>query len=102
MRAAGDAIELAPMTFSFPPVRAGGAPVFNFRSEGPNWAAMPGVTRDTRPDAIMAWVTSADRFIGLVGINHRRRVPTAQPPVTCASDWELTVVRCGAFAPELR
>ena len=69
MRAAGDAIELAPMTFSFPPVRAGGAPVFNFRSEGPNWAAMPGVTRDTRPDAIMAWVTSADRFIGLVGIN---------------------------------
>jgi hypothetical protein len=41
MRAVGDAIELAPMTFSFPPVRAGGAPVFNFRSEGPNWAAMP-------------------------------------------------------------
>jgi putative SOS response-associated peptidase YedK len=34
MRAAGDEIELVPMTFSFPPGRPGGAPVFNFRSEG--------------------------------------------------------------------
>jgi hypothetical protein len=29
MRAAGDRIELAPMTFSFPAGRPGGAPVFN-------------------------------------------------------------------------
>jgi hypothetical protein len=35
MRAARDEIELVPMSFSFPPGRPGGAPVFNFRSEGP-------------------------------------------------------------------
>jgi putative SOS response-associated peptidase YedK len=34
MRAAGDEVELAPMSFSFPPGRPRGAPVFNFRSEG--------------------------------------------------------------------
>jgi putative SOS response-associated peptidase YedK len=34
MCAAGKVIELVPMTFSFPPARPGGAPVFNFRSEG--------------------------------------------------------------------
>jgi hypothetical protein len=34
MRAAENGIELVPMTFSFPPGREGGAPVFNFRSEG--------------------------------------------------------------------
>jgi putative SOS response-associated peptidase YedK len=34
MRVAGDDIELVPMSFSFPPGRPGGAPVFNFRSEG--------------------------------------------------------------------
>jgi putative SOS response-associated peptidase YedK len=34
MRATGNGIELVPMTFSFPPSREGGAPVFNFRSEG--------------------------------------------------------------------
>ena len=32
MRSAGDEIELLPMTFSFPPGRPGGAPVFNFRA----------------------------------------------------------------------
>jgi putative SOS response-associated peptidase YedK len=34
MCAAGNGIELAPMRFGFPPARSGGAPVFNFRSEG--------------------------------------------------------------------
>jgi putative SOS response-associated peptidase YedK len=34
MIAAGNEIELAPMTFAFPPARPRGAPVFNFRSEG--------------------------------------------------------------------
>jgi putative SOS response-associated peptidase YedK len=38
MRAAGNGIELLPMTFSFPPRRPGGAPVFNFRSEGRHFA----------------------------------------------------------------
>jgi putative SOS response-associated peptidase YedK len=38
MRAAGDEIELVPMSFSFPPGRSGGAPVFNFRSEGRHFA----------------------------------------------------------------
>jgi putative SOS response-associated peptidase YedK len=38
MRAAGDEIELVPMSFSFPPVRPGDAPVFNFRSEGRHFA----------------------------------------------------------------
>jgi putative SOS response-associated peptidase YedK len=38
MRAAGDEIELVPMTFGFPPRRQGGAPVFNFRSEGRDFA----------------------------------------------------------------
>jgi putative SOS response-associated peptidase YedK len=38
MRAADDGIELVPMTFSFPPSREGGAPVFNFRSEGRHFA----------------------------------------------------------------
>jgi putative SOS response-associated peptidase YedK len=38
MRAAGDEIELVPMPFSFPPGRSGGAPVFNFRSEGRHFA----------------------------------------------------------------
>jgi putative SOS response-associated peptidase YedK len=39
MRAAGDEIELVPMNFSFPPGRPGGAPVFNFRSEGRHFAS---------------------------------------------------------------
>jgi putative SOS response-associated peptidase YedK len=34
IRAAGNAVELAPMTFGFPPPRPKAAPVFNFRSEG--------------------------------------------------------------------
>ena len=34
MRAAGDRIELARMTFAFPPSGPKGGPVFNFRSEG--------------------------------------------------------------------
>jgi putative SOS response-associated peptidase YedK len=34
MRSAGNGIDLVPMTFSFPPGRPRGAPVFNFRSEG--------------------------------------------------------------------
>jgi putative SOS response-associated peptidase YedK len=39
MRAgAGDLIELVPMTFSLPPGRPGGAPVFNFRSDGRHFA----------------------------------------------------------------
>jgi putative SOS response-associated peptidase YedK len=38
MRAAGGEIELAPMSFSLPPGRPGGAPVFNFRSEGRHFA----------------------------------------------------------------
>ena len=38
MRAVGNEIELLPMTFSFPPGRPGGAPVFNFRSEGRHFA----------------------------------------------------------------
>jgi len=38
MRATGNGIELVPMTFSFPPGRQGGAPVFNFRSEGRHFA----------------------------------------------------------------
>jgi putative SOS response-associated peptidase YedK len=38
LRAAGDRIELVPITFVFPPARPGGAPVFNFRSEGRHFA----------------------------------------------------------------
>ena len=38
MRATGNQIELVPMTFAFPPARPGGAPVFNFRSEGRHFA----------------------------------------------------------------
>jgi hypothetical protein len=38
MRAAGNQIELVPMTFAFPPARPGGAPVFNFRTEGRHFA----------------------------------------------------------------
>jgi putative SOS response-associated peptidase YedK len=34
MRASGNAIELAPMRFGFPPPRPRASPVFNFRSEG--------------------------------------------------------------------
>ena len=34
MRAAGNAIELMPMRFGFPPPRPRASPVFNFRSEG--------------------------------------------------------------------
>lgn len=34
MRAVGDAIELAPMRFGFPPPRPRASSVFNFRSEG--------------------------------------------------------------------
>jgi putative SOS response-associated peptidase YedK len=34
MRAAGNGIELVPMTFGFPPAGPKGGPVFNFRSEG--------------------------------------------------------------------
>jgi putative SOS response-associated peptidase YedK len=38
MRVAGDEVELVPMSFSFPPGRPRGAPVFNFRSEGRHFA----------------------------------------------------------------
>ena len=38
MRAAGNEIELVPMTFAFPPGRPRGAPVFNFRSDGRHFA----------------------------------------------------------------
>ena len=38
MRSAGDAIELASMTFGFPPSGPKGGPVFNFRSEGRRFA----------------------------------------------------------------
>jgi putative SOS response-associated peptidase YedK len=38
MRATGDAFELVRMTFSLPPSRPGGAPVFNFRSDGRHFA----------------------------------------------------------------
>ena len=34
MVAAGNAVELVPMRWGFTPQRAGGPPVFNFRSEG--------------------------------------------------------------------
>ncbi len=34
MRAAGNGIELAPMTFGFPPASPRSGPIFNFRSEG--------------------------------------------------------------------
>jgi putative SOS response-associated peptidase YedK len=34
MRAAGNGIELVPMTFGFPPSNAKGGPVFNYRSDG--------------------------------------------------------------------
>jgi hypothetical protein len=40
MRSAGDEIELVPMSFSFPPGRPGGAPVFNFRSDGRHFATV--------------------------------------------------------------
>jgi putative SOS response-associated peptidase YedK len=38
MRATGDEIGLVPMTFALPPARPGGAPVFNFRSDGRHFA----------------------------------------------------------------
>jgi putative SOS response-associated peptidase YedK len=38
MRAAGNEIELVPMSFSFPPERPRSAPVFNFRSDGRHFA----------------------------------------------------------------
>ncbi|MGZ9091613.1 MAG: SOS response-associated peptidase [Rhodoplanes sp.] len=38
MRAAGNGIELAQMSFSFPPSEPKGGPVFNFRSEGRRFA----------------------------------------------------------------
>jgi hypothetical protein len=38
VRGAGDKVELVRMTFAFPPARPGGAPVFNFRSEGRQFA----------------------------------------------------------------
>jgi putative SOS response-associated peptidase YedK len=34
MRAAGNVVELVPMTFGFPPKSSRGSPVFNFKSEG--------------------------------------------------------------------
>jgi putative SOS response-associated peptidase YedK len=34
MRAAGNAVELVPMTLGFPPSSPRGGPVFNFKSEG--------------------------------------------------------------------
>jgi len=38
IRAAGNAAELIPMVFGFPPSRKGAGPVFNFRSEGRHFA----------------------------------------------------------------
>lgn len=38
MRASGNVIELAQMTFGFPPAGPRGGPVFNFRSEGRSFA----------------------------------------------------------------
>ena len=39
MRAAGNGVELTLMNFGFPPARPKGGPVFNFRSEGRNFAS---------------------------------------------------------------
>jgi putative SOS response-associated peptidase YedK len=38
IRADGEEVELTPMSFGFPPAAPRGAPVFNFRSEGRNFA----------------------------------------------------------------
>jgi putative SOS response-associated peptidase YedK len=38
MRAAGDEVELVPMSFGFPPPTTRASPVFNFRSEGRSFA----------------------------------------------------------------
>jgi putative SOS response-associated peptidase YedK len=38
MRAASEEVELAPMSFSFPPATRRGGPIFNFRSEGRSFA----------------------------------------------------------------
>jgi hypothetical protein len=55
MRSAGNEIELVPMTFSFPPGRPRGAPVFNFRSEGrPRFSASRDGADNSTPPAVPA------------------------------------------------
>src|SRR5689334_15939526 len=38
MRASANVVELATMRWGFPPARPGGAPVFNFKSDGRSFA----------------------------------------------------------------
>lgn len=78
MRAAGNGIELAAMTFGFPPASARSGPIFNFRSEGRHFDksnrclipasaffefmwTLPGVDSDTRWSC--AWSVFEPRMV---------------------------------------
>jgi putative SOS response-associated peptidase YedK len=63
MRAAGDEIELVPMSFSFPPERPRRGPVFNFRSEGRHF---PNSTRRIVPASAFRSLCCAPK-IGALG-----------------------------------
>jgi putative SOS response-associated peptidase YedK len=77
MGAAGDEIELVTMSFSFPPGRSGGAPVFNFRSEGRHFANS---TRCVVPASAFFEFTGKRYRRQSTGLHSRAR-PSGQSPL---------------------
>jgi putative SOS response-associated peptidase YedK len=73
MRAAGTGIELAPMTFSFPLGRQGGAPVFNFRSEGRHFA---------KSNRCLIPASAFFEFTGKKHLKSKHRFALKGPPIT--------------------
>lgn len=92
MRAAGDAIELASMTFGFPPSGPNGGPVFNFRSEGRQFAnsrrclvpvsAFFEFTGTKYPKAKHRFTSTAPRSWRSRG-SGAKRPATSRPPSPC-------------------
>lgn len=92
MRVAGDAIELASMTFGFPPAGPKGGPVFNFRSEGRQFgnskrclvpaSAFFEFTGTKYPKAKHRFMLNDARFMALPG-SGARRPATSRPASRC-------------------
>lgn len=82
MRAAGDAIELAPMRFGFPPANPKGGPVFNFRSEGRRFA-------DSK-----RCLVPASAFFEFTG----KKYPKAKHRFSCGTRRSSRSPACGAMA----
>src|SRR5450631_1798884 len=83
MRAAGNDVELAPLSFGFRPANPRGGPVFNFRSEGRSFAknnrclipasAFFEFTGSKSPKAKHRFTLNDAPFMAIAGIWHEQR-----------------------------